>query len=306
MRRILSFIFAGVLITTACVSTARAAGRKSTLKDKARVSVYVDGVDADPYRLSFYEEDELYVPLESVSREMGSYFYTWNSALRTASLMAEDMFLTVNTDSGVMETSRGNYTMNYGVQIKEGVAMVPAQKLCDAFGAKLTVADGRAEIDTAVVTADTAVAVQETVSTADDTADMPYYEEDYTDVSYTESYSADTDDLYWLSHIIYAEAGGESYEGMVAVGNVVLNRVRSDSFPNTIYDVIFQSGQFEPVDNGSVYLEPSSDAISAAEDAIAGMNVVGDALYFNMSELASWASRNRPFITQIGCHNFYA
>lgn len=116
----------------------------------------------------------------------------------------------------------------------------------------------------------------------------------------------DEDDLYWLSHIIYAEAGDQPYNGMVAVGNVILNRVASPEFPNTIYDVIFQRNQFSPVSNGTLYLEPSDAAVQAAKDALDGEIAVERALFFNMAGISSWASRNREFITRIGDHNFYA
>ena len=72
------------------------------------------------------------------------------------------------------------------------------------------------------------------------------------------------EDLYWLSRIVHAEAAHESYEGKVAVANVVLNRVRHDSFPDTIYGVIFDKAggvQFTPVAAGTVYNDPSEEAI---------------------------------------------
>ena len=83
----------------------------------------------------------------------------------------------------------------------------------------------------------------------------------------------DAVDLYWLSHIIYAESGAESMEGQIAVGNVVLNRVASDSFPNTVPAVIFdrKNGvQFEPVSNGTIYKTPSSASVQAAKRAMDG------------------------------------
>ena len=113
------------------------------------------------------------------------------------------------------------------------------------------------------------------------------------------------EDVYWLSHIIYAEAGGESYKGQIAVGNVVLNRVKSSKFPNTIYGVIFQKSQFTPASSGSIYRTPSQSCINAAIAALEGENVVGGALYFNTVGLNSWAARNATFVTRIGNHNFY-
>ena len=88
-----------------------------------------------------------------------------------------------------------------------------------------------------------------------------------------------------LARLIQCEAGGESHEGKVAVGAVVLNRVRSGQFPDNITDVVYQSGQFSPVASGilsNVLAQGArSDCYEAARDALAGQNPVGDCLYFN-------------------------
>ena len=120
----------------------------------------------------------------------------------------------------------------------------------------------------------------------------------------------DAVDLYWLSHIIYAESGAESMEGQIAVGNVVLNRVASDSFPNTVPAVIFdrKNGvQFEPVSNGTIYKTPSSASVQAAKRAMDGERPVGGALYFYAPELSQglWITANRTYLQTIGCHRFY-
>ncbi len=113
--------------------------------------------------------------------------------------------------------------------------------------------------------------------------------------------------VYWLSRIIHAEARGENREGQIAVGNVVLNRVDSDEFPDTIKGVIFQKGQFSPVSNGSIYNEPSSDAIRSATIALEGDEVVdGSALFFYNDRLVAsdnWI-RTRDVVTVIGNHTF--
>lgn len=119
------------------------------------------------------------------------------------------------------------------------------------------------------------------------------------------------DDLYWLSRIIHAEAQGETYEGKVAVGNVILNRVASSQFPNTVKGVVFdkQQGytQFSPVIDGSIYNTPSSESIQAAKDALSGSRPVGDALYFlNPSKSTNfWIIKNRKYYKTIGDHDFY-
>jgi len=120
-----------------------------------------------------------------------------------------------------------------------------------------------------------------------------------------------SDDIYWLARIIEAEAGGEPYLGKVAVGNVVLNRVNSKDFPNTIYNVIFEYygniPQFSPVADGTIYNTPSQASVNAAKDAINGFRPVGNATYFfNPSKSAgSWIVRNKTYVTRIGGHVFY-
>lgn len=89
-----------------------------------------------------------------------------------------------------------------------------------------------------------------------------------------------------LAALIFCEAGNQPYDGQVAVGAVVMNRVRSGSFPDTITDVIYQSGQFTPAMTGWLDSVLASDgytdsAIQAAADALAGSNPIGDCLYFS-------------------------
>jgi len=124
----------------------------------------------------------------------------------------------------------------------------------------------------------------------------------------TPSYSQD--DLYWLSRIISAESQGEPLNGQIAVGNVVLNRVASSEFPNTIRGVIFDTRdgvQFEPVSNGTVYDEPTALSVAAAKAALSGTSVVGSCLYFFSPALSKgqWIVSHRTYCTTIGCHRFY-
>jgi len=120
-----------------------------------------------------------------------------------------------------------------------------------------------------------------------------------------------SDDVYWLSRIIHAEAGAEPYQGKVAVGNVVLNRVKSKDFPNTIYNVIFEYykniPQFSPVADGTIYNKPSNESIKAANEALNGARPVGNATYFfNPNKAAgTWIVNNKSYVTRIGGHVFY-
>ena len=112
-------------------------------------------------------------------------------------------------------------------------------------------------------------------------------------------------DLYWLSHIIFAESGNQSMPGRVAVGTVIMNRLHNSAFPNTIEEIIFQKGQFSPVDNGSIYLEPDAWSVIAAKLCLSGVREAGDSLYFNVSSMQSWASFHRPYVCTIGGHSFF-
>ena len=108
-----------------------------------------------------------------------------------------------------------------------------------------------------------------------------------------------------LSKLVYAEARGEPYKGQVAVGAVVLNRVKSSSFPNTISGVIYQKGAFSCVTDGQINLTPDDTAIRAARDAMNGWDPTGGCLYYYNPKTASdqWI-RTRTVKTVIGNHSF--
>ena len=108
-----------------------------------------------------------------------------------------------------------------------------------------------------------------------------------------------------LSKLVYAEARGESYKGQVAVAAVVLNRVSSASFPNTISGVIYQSGAFSCVSNGSINNTPDATAIRATRDALNGWDPTGGCLYYYNPKATSdqWI-RTRTVKTVIGNHRF--
>ena len=111
--------------------------------------------------------------------------------------------------------------------------------------------------------------------------------------------SASSSDLDLLAALIYCEAGNQSMEGKIAVGQVVMNRVASSSFANTIHDVIYEGGQFTPASSGwldSVIGSAPSDCYEAAQAALNGQGTVGGALYFNTGSGKG---------TQIGAHQFY-
>ncbi len=112
-------------------------------------------------------------------------------------------------------------------------------------------------------------------------------------------------DLYLLAKCIYGEARGESYTGQVAVGAVVLNRVASSMFPNTISGVIYQKGAFTAVSDGQINLTPNQTAINAAQDAMNGWDpTYGCLYYYNPATATSSWIFSRQTVTTIGRHVF--
>lgn len=119
------------------------------------------------------------------------------------------------------------------------------------------------------------------------------------------SSSSYNSNLNLLSRLIYGEARGEPYTGQVAVGAVVMNRVRSSSFPNTISGVIYQSGAFDVVKDGQINLTPNSNAKKAAQDALNGWDPsYGAIYYFNPSTATNKWIWSRPMTVTIGKHRF--
>ena len=119
------------------------------------------------------------------------------------------------------------------------------------------------------------------------------------------SSSSNSSDVNLLARIIYGEARGEPYSGQVAVGAVVLNRVKSSSFPNTISGVIYQSGAFDAVRDGQINLVPDSTAKKAAQDALNGWDPsYGAIYYFNPSTATNKWIWSRPMTVTIGRHRF--
>ena len=167
-----------------------------------------------------------------------------------------------------------------GVKLENGTVMVPVRTLCQALGAQVTW-NGAENV------------IEITSGSGPIASGDSYY---------------DQEDLYWLSRIIYAESGNQPLEGKIAVGNVVLNRVASPKFPNSVYSVIFQRNQFTPASNGRIQRTPSAECVIAAKLALEGANTAGNALYFINPSItsSSWFSRNCTYVATIGAHVFFA
>ena len=119
------------------------------------------------------------------------------------------------------------------------------------------------------------------------------------------SSSSSSGDLYLLARLVHGEARGEPYKGKVAVAAVVLNRVKSSSFPNTIAGVIYQRGAFDAVSDGQINMQPDNESIRAARDALNGWDPSNGCLYYYNPKTAtsSWML-SRPVLLHIGQHAF--
>lgn len=235
------------------------------------VPVQVDGT-----RLagtSYVEQGVTYVPLRYLLDALGGWTVSWDSAEQAAVAVSAHTRLTA--DPAADTVTVGGETLPGRVTVENGRTYVPLRLVAEALG-------GSAEWDPYLAGA------------AVTSAGADY----------------DAVDLYWLSRIISAESGAEPMKGQIAVGNVVLNRVESHEFPDTIPGVIFDrvdGTQFEPVENGTVYKAPTAQSVDAAKRVLDGENTVGSAMYFYAPALSQgvWINANRTYSMTIGCHRFY-
>ena len=224
-----------------------------------------------------------YVPLRKFCDAMGWCNIKWNGATQTATVSTGT--LTVSAKQNTLYISANGryfYTVDKILNL-DGSLWVPIRPLAKAYCLDL-------EWDGATRTVRLTKTGQSLVSGSS------FYK---------------SDEVLWLARIIQAEAGGEPFLGKIAVGNVVLNRVASPQYPNTIWGVIFDrkhGTQFSPVSFGTIYNNPSEQSVIAAKLCLEGYSVTTRALFFMNPRLStsSWISDSRPYLFTIGKHDFYA
>lgn len=239
-------------------------------------SVFLDGTAIEDAAPNVYMQTT-YVSLRNVAMALRpDAVVTWDGS--QAAVTADGLSITVYPNEKYMLANGRYLYLPYGIHLENNSIMVPVRELAKALDAQVwwDTNDGNIYITSgtgAIVSGD-------------------------------EYYNADA--LYWLSHIIFAESGNQPLEGKLGVGNVILNRVNHPSFPNTIYEVIFQRNQFTPARNGSIYKDPNADSIIAAKLCLDGAVVLPSALWFNTTSCNSWASKYKSYVATIGAHAFYA
>ncbi len=223
----------------------------------------------------------LYVPLRAVCDALGSSGTDWNQSTRTATVYIRNIKITVTEGSSIIEANGRYFYNNACAKNIGGILHVPMATISRIFTCEYYAADNGI-----------------------------LYIGDNGGVCRPGSEVYRSDEVLWLARIIKAEALGEPMRGKIAVGNTVLNRVRSSDFPNTIYGVIFDKKygvQFTPVANGTIYNTPDVNSVTAAKICLEGYSLSDEILYFVNPRLSpySWASKNRPYAFMIGAHAFY-
>ncbi len=268
-------LFAFLLVCVICVADlvpARAAGAQN-------LTIYINGIlfDTDSEIIN----SAAYVPVRQFVKTLAGTDVTWDDSTKTVNASAPGIAMSVAVGSQYLTVNGRYFYLPDGCRNIGGKAMLPIRELAKAFGA---VVEWNPEKRTVYVYKGSGA------------------------VEPGESFYR-SDEVYWLSRVISSESGGEPLSGQIAVGNVVLNRVKSGKYPNTIYDVIFQPYQFSPVISGTIYKAPCETSVIAAKICLEGYNVAGNSLYFcnpNIADENRWFASTLTLMTVIGNHAFYA
>ncbi len=238
-------------------------------------------MDTEP----FLYRGSTFVPIRFVSEAIGADDINWDPSTQTATIRQSETVIRLKKGEKGGYVNGAYVPVENGIQLVDDRLFVPVRFVSEAL---------RCQVDWIYDTY--------TVNVKKEGITVP--EKLIGSRSYTD------DEIYWLSRIIHAESRGEPMAGKIAVGNVVLNRVRSREYPNTIYGVIFdrKNGvQFSPVLDGSIYQKPYGDSIVAAKRALRGENQVAGCLFFLNPKTAQnhWIINNRTFYKTIANHQFY-
>ena len=251
-------------------------------KESVETDVYLDGIEILDGDCVIWR-DTTFVPLRKFCNLFDGCSFSWDSKTNTATVKTASGMTLIIQSGALYIWANGHYFYTVeAVQNWGGSLYVPIRPLARAFNATLVWNNSLRAVELQSSAGKPMVAW----------------------ASYNE------DDLYWLARIISAESKGEPLKGQIAVGNVVLNRVRHKSYPNTIYGVIFDrkhGTQFSPVSFGTIYNKPTESAIIAAKICLEGYSISNAALFFMNPRIATtnWISQNRPYAFTIGNHDFY-
>lgn len=264
----------------------------------ATVSVDVNG-SALYTRQDLLKSGVTYVPLRAFANAVYDGFdITWNSFTKTATVQDGDYVLQARVGNWyIMVNGKRIYSDASNLLIGNRIH-VPVRSVCTAMGLDVNWNGAKRKVLVS--------------GNYDENQDIVLPETNPPANGNTnQNGSINQDDLFWLARIIHAESAGEPMAGKIAVGTVVMNRVKSSMYPNTVYGVIFDrkhGTQFTPVASGTIHNNPSEDSIEAARRVLSGERTNSRILFFVNEKLVpnNWVSKNRTFIVKIGNHTFYA
>ncbi len=251
-------------------------------EDAAEVTVKLKGEEIlDGYTAII--NSTTYVPLRKFCNLVSDCEISWNDSRKTATVKADGLTLTAKSGEIYITANDRCFSVGEKTLNIDGTLFVPIRPIAKAFCLDV-------EWDAAQRCVNLTASGESRLLSADE-----FY---------------DSEDLYWLSRIISAESDVEPMIGQIAVGNVVLNRVNSRYYPDTIYDVIFDFKhgiQFTPAYTGTVNRTPSQSSIAAAKICLEGFSVSDDIIYFLDPSIATnfWIVENCIFVMNIGSHDFY-
>ena len=224
-----------------------------------------------------------YVPMFRFAAWLGKFSNKYDSKSRTATISGENLKISAKEGTLYIEANGRYFYTQEKILLRNNEMYVPIKPLVKALNSHIKYDDKK----------------QIFVVSSGDTRLLKGAKQVYNE-----------NDIYWLAKIISAEAEGEPMRGKIAVGNVILNRMRSNQYPNTIYGVIFDKKygvQFAPVSNGRIYKTADAESIIAAKMCYEGYSLSSEILYFlNPSASSSnWIVKTRPFAFSIQNHHFF-
>jgi len=250
------------------------------LTEQIDTALCVDGEYVSVEVARVQHDGVTYVALAPMAKELDeSVQIGWDGSSSTVTVKSSKLSLTAKVGQPYIQANGRYLYVPEGVQMVGGKVTVPLSVLVKAFDARLS---WDAASGTVVVNRGSG-AIQSGDS---------YYNQD---------------DLFWLSRIIQAECGNQPLEGRMAVGNVVLNRVKNPAFPSTVKGVLSQKNQFTTWKNGALANRtPNATSVIAAKLVLDGGEVESTkgATFFD-SNSNSWAARNKTCVAVIGNHKFY-
>lgn len=269
------------------------AAKGITINGKQVASMPLRNVNGVPYcAVKFF--------FESVLTSPNVYWANKGSNVSGTTAYGEKLTFFAQPGTQYMQVNGQSIYVPNGIKMYDGYTIAPIEQLAAVFQGSVCSYDWGVNLYQV-----TTGAYLSTASYQQPAAASTYQQTAANTASYQPAGYYDAQALDLIARIINSEAGSMSLEGKVSVGNVIMNRVYSSEFPNTVYGVIYQPNQFTVVNTARFSANPSEQSIAAAKMVLDGVNYVPGAVFYNVSGLNSWASRNRTYLMSFAGHDFY-